>query len=240
MPVRLNRYLASAGIGSRRAVEQLIRDGRVTINGETARLATAVGDGDRVAVDGREVTAERQVYLMLHKPQAVVTTSDDPQGRRTVLDIVDVPERVFAVGRLDYATSGLLLLTNDGALADRLMHPRHGVVKTYLVEVDGDPGPDALQALRDGVELQDGRTAAAEVARLGPGRLELRIHEGRKRQVRRMCEAVGHPVRGLHRSGYAGLELKDVEPGAWRPLTEAELEVLRTAAGCRQSGEGHV
>jgi pseudouridine synthase len=231
VPVRLNRYLASAGIGSRRAVEQLIRDGRVTVNGQTAGLATTVGDDDRVAVDGRDVAAEQQVYLMLHKPQGVVTTSDDPEGRRTVLDLVDVPERVFAVGRLDYTTSGLLLLTNDGGLADRLMHPRHGVVKTYVARVDGDPGPAALQALRDGVELEDGPTAPAQITRLAPRTIELRIHEGRNRQVRRMCEAIGHPVRDLHRSGYAGLELQGLEVGRWRPLTEAELEALRQAAG---------
>jgi pseudouridine synthase len=230
VPVRLNRYLASAGIGSRRAVEELIRAGRVEVNDLPAGLATTVAEGDRVCVDGQPVNVERPRHLMLHKPVGVVTTASDPQGRRTVLDLVDVPQRVFAVGRLDYLSSGLLLLTNDGPLANLLMHPRHGVVKTYRVTVEGNPSPAALRQLRDGIQLEDGRTAPAQVTKLAAGSLELRIHEGRNRQVRRMCEAIGHPVRSLVRTGYGGLQLGSLQPGRWRELEPEELAVLRESS----------
>ncbi len=226
MPVRLNRYLASAGVAARRSADELIRAGRVTVNGAVAELGTAVEEGDRVEVDGRPVAVEALVHLMLHKPAGVVTTASDTHGRQTVLDLVHAPERVFPVGRLDRDTTGLLLLTNDGGLAHRLMHPRHGVPKTYRVTVKGTPSDEALARLAGGVELDDGPTAPAEVRRIGPGELELTIHEGRNRQVRRMCDAVGHPVRTLHRSAYAGLELGGLALGRWRPLTEAEVETL--------------
>src|SRR5262249_6835886 len=152
-----------------------------------------------------------------------VTTASDPHGRRTVLDLVDVPVRVFPVGRLDLDTTGVLLLTNDGELAHRLMHPSHEVEKVYEAEVRGQPGEEALERLRRGVELEDGRTAPALVRELEPGRIELRIHEGRNRQVRRMCEAVGHPVVQLHRSAYAGLTVADLAPGGWRELRPEEV-----------------
>jgi len=231
VPVRLNRYLASAGVGSRRAVDELIRAGRVTVNGEVGELGAAVGDGDVVAVDGRTVAPQELAYLMLHKPSGVVTTASDPQRRRTVVDLVESPQRVYPVGRLDRDTTGLLLLTNDGELANRLAHPRHGVDKAYVAEVEGDPPPDAIRRLAEGVELNDGPTAPARARRLGAGRLELVIHEGRNRQVRRMCEAVGHPVRRLHRTAYGPLELDTLAPGSWRPLTAEEVAALRPETG---------
>ena len=229
MPVRLNRYLASAGVGSRRAVDELIRAGRVTVNGQVGELGGAVGEGDVVAVDGRTVAPQELAYLMLHKPPGVVTTASDPQRRRTVLDLVESPQRVYPVGRLDRDTTGLLIVTNDGELANRLMHPRHGVAKTYLAEVEGDPSAAALRRLAEGVELEDGPTAAAGVRRLAPSTIELVIHEGRNRQVRRMLEAVGHPVRSLHRSAYGGIELGDLPSGGWRRLSAGELERLGRA-----------
>jgi len=230
VPVRLNRYLASAGVGSRRAVDELIRAGRVTVNGQVGELGGAVGEGDVVAVDGRTVAPQELAYLMLHKPPGVVTTASDPQRRRTVLDLVESPQRVYPVGRLDRDTTGLLLLTNDGELANRLAHPRHGVEKTYVADVEGDPPPDVLRRLAEGVELADGPTAPARVRRLGAGRIELVIHEGRNRQVRRMCEAVGHPVRRLHRSAYGSLELGALAEGRWRALTSEEVDALRRLA----------
>src|SRR5947207_1638330 len=189
--VRLNAYLARAGVASRRGADQLIKTGRVRVNGEPGQLNTLVAAGDRVEVDGREVRPQRLAYLLLHKPAEVVTTARDPQGRRIVIDLVPREPRVVPVGRLDTDTTGALLLTNDGALAHRLAHPRYGVDKVYVAEVEGDPGDAALQRLRDGIDLEDGRTSPARVRRLGRGRLELTIHEGRNRQVRRMLETVG-------------------------------------------------
>lgn len=225
--MRLNAYLARAGVASRRGADELIKAGRVTVNGEPGRLNTVVGARDRVAVDGEEVARQRLAYVLLHKPDGVVTTARDPQGRLTVVDLVPHEPRVVPVGRLDADTTGALLLTNDGPLAHRLAHPRYGVEKTYVAEVDGDPDEEALRRLRDGVELDDGVTAPAEARRLGRGRVELVLHEGRKHQVKRMLEAVGHPVRRLHRPVYAGLALEGLEPGAWRELTAREVERLR-------------
>ena len=229
MPVRLNRYLASTGMGSRRAADEVIRAGRVTVNGAVGELGTVVSDGDDVRVDGRPVQVQATMVVLLHKPAGVVTTAHDPQGRPTVAELVPAPVRLFPVGRLDRETTGLLLLTNDGALADRLMHPRHGVRKTYVARVAADPGEPVLERLRRGVQLDDGPTAPAEVRLAGPGRVEITIHEGRNRQVRRMLAAVGHPARGLHRSAYAGFELGGLAPGEWRELTEAEVRALRDA-----------
>jgi 23S rRNA pseudouridine2605 synthase len=225
--VRLNAYLARAGVASRRRADELIKAGRVRVNGEPGQLNTFVERGDRVEVDGEEVTAHRLAYVLLNKPAGPVTTASDPQRRPTVVELVDLPERVVPVGRLDADTTGALLLTNDGPLAHRLAHPRYGVAKTYVVDVEGEPDDAALQTLADGVELEDGRTAPARVRRLGPSRIELTLHEGRKRQVKRMCEAVGHPVRRLHRSAYAGLTLEGLEPAEWRELEPSEVERLR-------------
>jgi 23S rRNA pseudouridine2605 synthase len=229
VPVRLNRLLAQAGVASRRAADELIAAGRVTVNGAVAEVGTRVEEADDVRVDGRPLALERHVHLVLNKPAGLITTASDPQGRPTVVDLVDVPERVYPVGRLDRDTTGLLLITNDGELAHRLMHPRHGIEKTYVADVAGRPDETALRTLAEGVELDDGRTAPARVRRLGPSRVELVIHEGRNRQVRRMLEAVGHPVRGLRRTAYGGIELTGLEPGEWRPLTAGELQRLRDA-----------
>jgi pseudouridine synthase len=229
--VRLNAYLARAGVASRRGSDELIKAGRVRVNGEPGQLNTFVGGSDRVEVDGHPVARQRLAYLLLHKPADVVTTARDPHGRRTVVQLVPAEPRVVPVGRLDADTTGALLLTNDGPLAHRLAHPRYGVAKVYEVEVEGDPDEEALRRLRDGVELEDGRTAPAQARRLAAGRLELTLHEGRKHQVKRMCEAVGHPVRRLHRSRYAGLEVEDLEPGAWRELSAVEVAALSDTVG---------
>ena len=225
--MRLNAFLARAGVASRRRADELIKAGRVTVNGEPGQLNTVVGARDRVEVDGKAVERQRLRYVLLHKPAGVVTTARDPQGRPTVVELVPREPRVVPVGRLDADTTGALLLTNDGQLAHRLAHPRYGVEKTYVAEVEGDPDEDALRRLREGIELEDGRTAPARARRLGPGRVELVLHEGRKHQVKRMLAAVGHPVTRLHRSAYAGLTLEGLEPGACRELEPSEVEQLR-------------
>jgi 23S rRNA pseudouridine2605 synthase len=225
--MRLNAFLARAGVASRRRADELIKAGRVTVNGEPGQLNTVVGARDRVEVDGQAVERQRLRYVLLHKPMDVVTTARDPQGRATVVELVPHEPRVVPVGRLDADTTGALLLTNDGPLAHRLAHPRYGVEKTYVAEVEGDPDEDALRRLREGIELEDGRTAPARARRLGRGRVELVLHEGRKHQVKRMLAAVGHPVARLHRSVYAGLTLEGLEPGACRELEPFELEQLR-------------
>ena len=235
--MRLNAYLARAGIASRRRADELIKAGRVTVNGEPGQLNTFVERGDRVEVDGREVSPQPLTYVLLHKPAGTVTTARDPQGRPTVVGLVDHPARVVPVGRLDADTTGALLLTNDGELAHRLAHPRYEVDKVYEAEVESEPSDEALERLRAGIELDDGPTAPARVRRLGPTTLELAIHEGRKHQVKRMLAAVGHPVKRLHRSVYAGLSLEGLEPGAWRELEPFEVDLLRSAAPLpRQAG----
>jgi 23S rRNA pseudouridine2605 synthase len=231
--MRLNAYLARAGVASRRAADELIRAGRVRVNGEPGRLNTAVEEHDRVEVDGRTVSAQPLAYLLLHKPAGVVSTARDPQRRPTVVQFVPPEPRVVPVGRLDADTTGALLLTNDGPLAHRLAHPSYGVEKTYEAQVEGDPDEAALQRLRDGVELEDGRSAPAGARRLGRGRVELVLHEGRTHQVKRMLEAVGHPVVRLHRSAYAGLTLAGLEPGGWRELAPAEVAALQAASAPR-------
>jgi 23S rRNA pseudouridine2605 synthase len=228
--MRLNAYLARAGVASRRKADELIKAGRVRVNGDPGQLNTFVGAHDRVEVDGKAVTKQRLAYVLLHKPAGVVTTASDPQGRPTVVELVEHESRVVPVGRLDADTTGALLLTNDGELAHRLAHPRYGVEKTYLAEVEGQPDDAALRELAEGIELEDGRTSPARVRRVAPSRIELVLHEGRKRQVRRMLEAVGHPVVHLHRSDYAGLELEGLEPGRWRELEPSEVERLRLLA----------
>ena len=229
--MRLNAYLARAGVASRRKADELIKAGRVTVNGEPAELNTQVRSRDRVEVDGSPIDLQPLTYILLNKPAATVTTAHDPHGRRTVVDLVDHPVRVVPVGRLDADTTGALLLTNDGELAHRLAHPRYEVDKVYEAEVEGEPNDATLERLREGVELDDGRTAPAQARRLGPSTLELVIHEGRKHQVKRMLEAVGHPVTRLHRSRYAGLSVEGLEPGAWRELEPSEVDQLRTMPG---------
>jgi 23S rRNA pseudouridine2605 synthase len=224
--MRLNAYLARAGVASRRKADELIKAGRVRVNGAPGQLNTFVGRGDRVEVDGREVAPQRLAYVLLNKPAGVLTTASDPQARPTVVDLVGNEVRVVPVGRLDVETTGALLLTNDGAIAHRLAHPKYEVEKVYEAEVEGEPSDEALQRLAAGVELEDGLTAPAKVRRLGPSLIELSIHEGRNRQVRRMLEAVGHQVRRLHRSRYAGLTVEGLVPGEWRELRDDEVAAL--------------
>lgn len=232
---KLQKFLAAAGVASRRHAEVLIRQGRVTVNGAVATLGMRVHEGDRVCVGGVEVGPQAPRYLLLNKPTGVVTTLDDPQGRPTVAQYAPDDVRVYPVGRLDVDTSGLLVLTNDGELAHRLMHPSFGVVKTYRVLVRGRVRGAAVRALADGIELEDGPTAPAEASVVDASNdrsiVELRIHEGRNRQVRRMCDAVGHPVIELCRTEYGPLSLSGAAPGDVRPLTAPEIRRLRKAAG---------
>ncbi|HEU5152286.1 MAG TPA: pseudouridine synthase [Iamia sp.] len=230
--IRLQKVLAQAGLGSRRACEEMIADGRVTIDGEEALLgdrvdpATAVVEVDGVPIGIRPGS----VYYLLNKPAGVVTTADDPQGRPVVVDLVPASPRVFPVGRLDLDTEGLLLLTNDGDLTHRLTHPSFGVEKEYLAEVEGAPNRGALRRLREGVTLEDGPTAPATVGVVGPSVLRIVIHEGRNRQVRRMGEAVGHPVRRLVRTRIGPITDRTLKPGEWRELTQPEVRALERAA----------
>jgi 23S rRNA pseudouridine2605 synthase len=227
--MRLAKFLAHAGVASRRAAERLIADHRVTIAGELVTdPARDVDETSGVAVDGKPVGLEAHEVHMLNKPAGVVSTASDTHGRRTVTELVPSPLRLYPVGRLDADTTGLILLTNDGALANQLTHPRYGVEKTYRARVEGgrvDEG--ALRQLREGVELDDGPTSPAGVRQIEPGLLEIRISEGRKRQVRRMCETVGHPVAELSRVAFGPLRLGGLPEGDSRRLTAAEVERLR-------------
>ena len=229
--MRLNAYLARAGVASRRGADELIKAGRVTVNGAPGQLNTFVRAADDVRLDGRVVGKQALRYVLLNKPRGTITTARDPEGRPTVVDLVGGPIRVVPVGRLDRDTTGVLLLTNDGDLAHRLAHPRYRVEKLYVADVEGEPGDEALRALAEGIELEDGPTAPARARLLGPGRIELGLHEGRNRQVRRMLEAVGHPVRRLRRSRYAGLSTGRLGRGEWRDLTRAEVAGLRRVVG---------
>jgi 23S rRNA pseudouridine2605 synthase len=229
---RLQKVLAATGYGSRRIAEDLIAAGRVTVNGEVAVLGRRVDpELDHVEVDGAPIGVRPGlVYYLLNKPVGVVTTSRDTHGRPTVVDLVPAEPRVFAVGRLDVDTEGLLLLTNDGHLANRIAHPSHGVEKEYLAEVSGGQvSAGSLRTLREGVELDDGHTSPARVSQPEPGVLRIVIHEGRNRQVRRMCEAVGHPVRRLVRTRIGPLTDRSLRPGSWRELTTAEWRGLTEA-----------
>jgi 23S rRNA pseudouridine2605 synthase len=230
--VRLAKFLAHAGVASRRAAERLVRAGRVTVAGETVvDPARDVDDGDQVEVDGARVVAEPREVHLVHKPVGVVSTARDTHGRPTVVELVRSSRRLYPVGRLDADTTGVLLLTNDGELAERLTHPRYGVEKVYRARVEPRAvSEQALRSLRQGVELEDGPSAPARVRVLRPGLLEIAIKEGRKRQVRRMCEAVGHRVVALERVAFGPLRLGDLAPGASRRLSAAEVERLRQAA----------
>lgn len=242
MEMRLQRFLAQGGVASRRKAEQLIVDGKVQVNGRVVtELGTKVDpDRDKVFVGGKRVLAERHVYLLMHKPRGYVTTAHDPEGRPTVLELVERTrrERLYPVGRLDYNTDGVLLLTNDGDLAFALMHPKHGVAKTYHAKLEGAVSVEALDQLRHGVTLDDGaKTAPAEVAVVGQtGKhtwVEITLREGKNRQVHRMAEAVGHPVLKLSRVSYAGLTVENLRAGQWRALTDEEVAALRGATGAR-------
>jgi 23S rRNA pseudouridine2605 synthase len=235
---RLQKVLARAGFGSRRATEQLIAAGRVTVDGTVAVLGRRVDpDTDRVAVDGVPVATDTSlVHWLLNKPADFVTTASDPQGRRTVLELVPDTPRTFPVGRLDRDTEGLLILTNDGALAQLLTHPSHGVEKEYLAEVDGIPTAGEVRRLREGVELEDGPTLPARVRMVQEASdgqrslVEIVVKEGRKRMVRRMCRAVGHPVHRLVRTRIGPLSDRSLGPAEWRVLTALEVRSLYAAA----------
>jgi 23S rRNA pseudouridine2605 synthase len=229
---RLQKILARAGLGSRRTSEALIAAGRVRVNGEVARLGDrADPETDRIEVDGAVVGVRAGlVHYLLNKPAGVVTTASDPHGRPTVVGLVPAEPRVFPVGRLDADTEGLLLLTNDGELAHRLTHPSFGVEKEYMVEVEGRPTRGVLRRLREGVDLEDGRTAPARASLVGDRLLRITIHEGRKRQVRRMCDAVGLPVRRLVRVRIGPVTDRRLAPGQWRPLEQEEVRALERAA----------
>jgi 23S rRNA pseudouridine2605 synthase len=231
--MRLAKFMAHAGVASRRAAEQIIRENRVTVNGETVTdPARDTTDDDAVAVDGeplRSSTSTRVVYAV-NKPPGVVSTARDPQGRTTVVSLVPTERRLYPVGRLDIDSTGLILLTNDGPLAHRLTHPSFEVEKTYVATVSGPAITDrTLRLLRDGIELDDGRSAPARARRLAPDTLELTLREGRKRQVKRMCEQVGHPVKKLQRVRFGPLELGSLKLGAYRKLSAVEVEALRRA-----------
>jgi 23S rRNA pseudouridine2605 synthase len=233
--MRLAKYLATAGVASRRASEEIVRAGRVSLDGVTVTdPARDVRPHDVVAVDGRPVAPvhERVIYA-LNKPAGVVSTARDPQGRPTVVTMVPQTERLYPVGRLDIDTTGLILLTNEGDLAHRLTHPSFEVEKTYRAVVGAPPVREAaLRALRDGVDLDDGRTAPARVRRVSADTIEITIHEGRKRQVKRMCDAVGHPVKRLERIAFGPLQLGELPRGRWRKLGAGEVDALvQCAAG---------
>jgi 23S rRNA pseudouridine2605 synthase len=229
---RLQKVLAGAGLGSRRYCEQLIEEGRVTVNGQVAHLGQRADSSvDRIVVDRIPLPVRQgAAYYLLHKPVGVVTSASDPEGRPTVLELVPGVPRVFPVGRLDMMTEGLLVLTNDGELAYQLTHPSFGIEKEYVVEVEGHLSREVAGRLRRGVELDDGLTAPARVALLGPHAFRIAIHEGRNRQVRRMCAAVGHPVRRLVRARIGPLSDRELAPGQWRHLTTAEVRGLWEAA----------
>jgi len=230
---RLQKVLAQAGIGSRRVCEDYIEDGRVSVNGVIAHLGQRVDpEADVVEFDGSQIGVKAGlVHYLLNKPGGVVTTAQDTHGRPTVVELVPTEPRVFPVGRLDAETEGLLLLTNDGDLTHRLTHPSFGIEKEYLAEVEGAPSRGALRRLREGVELDDGMTAPAKVAQPAPNLIRLTIHEGRNRQVRRMCDAVGHPVLRLVRTRIGPLVDATLAPGEWRPLTQQEVRSLERAVG---------
>jgi 23S rRNA pseudouridine2605 synthase len=238
---RLQKVLARIGLGSRRVCEDLIVEGRVTVNGEIPVLGRRVEVAvDRIELDGVPLPVlPGLVHYLVNKPAGVVTTADDPEGRPTVVDLVPAEPRVFSVGRLDMGTEGLLIMTNDGQLAHRLTHPSFGVPKEYLAEVEGAPAPTDIRRLREGIELDDGMTAPARVAVVAPTLLRIVIHEGRNRQIRRMCEAIGHPVRRLVRTRIGPLADPSLGPGTWRLLTPAEVRNLAAAAVPRdEDGEG--
>jgi 23S rRNA pseudouridine2605 synthase len=230
--MRLAKHLAHAGVASRRAAEVLVGEGRVTVDGAIVTdPARDVTGEEAIAVDGEAVRAAgARVVYAVNKPVGVVSTARDTHGRRTVVDLVRSAERLYPVGRLDADTTGLILLTNDGDLAYALTHPSFEVPRTYRARVEGRPDERALRALRDGVELDDGRTAPARVRRVGPHEIELTIHEGRKRQIKRMLAEVGHPVVALQRVAFGPLRLGELAAGRHRRLTAAEVQRLRGAA----------
>jgi 23S rRNA pseudouridine2605 synthase len=227
--MRLNAFLAKAGVASRRGADKLIKAGRVKVNGEAGQLNSEVTEKDIVKVDGGEVLLQQNRYILLNKPAKYLTSLKDPHGRRTVIDLIDIPARVVPVGRLDWDTTGALLLTNDGELANQLMHPRYEIDKAYQAQVFGEVTEKTLEMLNIGIELDDGKTAPAKARKLADNKIEIIIHEGRNRQVKRMLAAVGLPVKKLHRSKYGPLALDGLKPGEWRDLSHDEIKNLKHA-----------
>ncbi len=232
--MRLQKYISRCGIASRRHAEEMIREGRIRVNGKVVtEMGMTVSALDLVECDGKPIVPEENpVYIMLNKPGGYVTTVSDPEGRKTVMDLIDgVRERVYPVGRLDYDTEGLLILTNDGDFAHRMTHPRHQVTKTYIAEVEGIPSQETLRKLRNGIMLDERPTSPAKVELLEEKKngavLRITIHEGRNRQVKRMCEAVGHPVQSLKRIAFGGLRLGDLKPGKWRYISAQEVKRIK-------------
>lgn len=225
--MRINAYLAQAGVASRRGADEMIKAGKVFVNGDLAQLNTTVGASDSVKVNGRSINPQSPRYILLNKPRGFVTTLNDPEGRRKVTDLIDITERVVPVGRLDYNTTGLLLLTNDGQLANHLMHPSSGTVKTYQVVIKEVVTEEILNKLSIGVELDDGMSAPAKAVRANENTILLSIHEGRNRQVRRMVAACGLILKSLRRVSYGPLNLGDLKIGQWRDLNQAEINQLK-------------
>jgi 23S rRNA pseudouridine2605 synthase len=225
--MRLNAFLARGGVASRRDADELIKTGRVTVNDQPGQLNTGVSDSDQVKLDGKPVQTQQLRYILLNKPVGIVTTLDDPQGRKKVVDLINIPERVVPVGRLDYNTTGVLLLTNDGKLAHKLMHPGFKVNKVYEATVRGSITQEILNKLSNGVDLEDGVTAPAKVHKLSDSKIELIIHEGRKHQVKRMLTAIGLDTIKLHRTKYSVLTTGDLKPGQWRDLSDTEVQSLQ-------------
>jgi 23S rRNA pseudouridine2605 synthase len=225
--VRLNAFLARAGVASRRGADRLIKAGRISVNGRMGQLNDEVSDTDDIKVNGRRISSQKLRYILLYKPAGYVTTLKDPENRVKVTDLVKIDERVVPVGRLDFNTTGALLLTNDGVLTNKLMHPSFEIDKVYEAEVDGDITPEILNMLSIGIDLDDGRSAPAKTRKLSENKIELTIHEGRKHQVKRMLAAAGLPVKKLHRSKYAGLSLDSLKPGQWRDLSPSEIKLLK-------------
>ena len=223
--------LSRVGFGSRRTCEELIVEGKVKVNGQQAELGCRVEvEADLITVDGAPIGVRPDfVYYLLNKPVGVVTTADDPQRRPTVVDMVPTDPRVFPVGRLDADTEGLLILTNNGELTHRLTHPSFGIEKEYVAVVKGNPSRSSLRLLREGVDLEDGKTSPAKFASIGEETIRLTIHEGKNRQVRRMCSAIGHPVKRLIRTRIGSLSDRSLSPGEWRELTMAEIRSLERA-----------
>ena len=228
---RVQKVLAAAGVASRRVCEDMIEEERILVNGEIATLGDKVDPlVDELRVDGVVVSVDpTRRTVLLNKPVGVISTAEDTHDRETVVDLVGAEERLFPVGRLDADSEGLILLTNDGGLTQRLTHPSFGVDKEYLVSVEGSPKPGALRNLREGVELDDGKTSPAKVSELQPGLLRFVIHEGRNRQIRRMCEAVGHPVKRLVRTRIGTITDTTLGPGEWRDVEAGELRELEAA-----------
>jgi 23S rRNA pseudouridine2605 synthase len=225
--MRLNAFLARAGVDSRRGADRLIKAGRISVNGRLGQLNDNVSDDDDIRVNGRRISSQKPRYILLYKPEGYITTLKDPEGRVKVTDLVKIDQRVVPVGRLDFNTTGALVMTNDGELTNKLMHPSFKVDKVYEAVVEGDITDEIINRLSNGVKLHDGKTAPAKAVKVSDSKIELTIHEGRNHQVKRMLDAVGLNVKKLHRSKYGSLALDGLKPGQWRDLAEDEIKLLK-------------